>query len=123
MKILICESEEVLLAAIEFRLRKQGFEVSFCKKKSAVKDHLESTQPNLVIIDLDMGKKSGLEVVELVKTNSPATAVLLLAEPEDEEQILTGFELGIQDFLSKPFKPAELIIRVQRIIDLLPKSV
>jgi DNA-binding response OmpR family regulator len=116
MKILICESEEVLLAAIEFRLKKQGYQVVFCKKKSSVLEHLIKEDPDLVIVDLDMGKQSGLEIIKEVKEEKPKVAILMLADPEEEEQIMEGFNLGINDFLSKPFKPAELIIRVQRIL-------
>ncbi len=117
MKVLICESEEVLLAAIEFRLRKQGFEVAFCKKKTSVEEHVLKEDPDLVLIDLDMGKQSGLEIVRLVQQLQGAKAkTLLLADPDDEEKIVEGFSIGINDFLPKPFKPAELILRVRRIL-------
>ncbi|MBK8041212.1 MAG: response regulator transcription factor [Haliscomenobacter sp.] len=117
MKILICESEEVLLAAIEFRLRKQGFDVAFCKKKASVEEHVIKEDPDLVLIDLDMGKQSGLEIVRLVKQlQGDKAKTLLLADPDEEEQIVEGFSIGINDFLSKPFKPAELILRVRRIL-------
>lgn len=117
MKILICESEEVLLAAIEFRLRKQGYGVAFCKKKSSVLEQLIKENPDLVLVDLDMGKQTGLEIIQQIKVEKPAVSILMLADPEEEEKIIQGFEIGINDFLSKPFKPAELIIRVQRILD------
>jgi DNA-binding response OmpR family regulator len=117
MKVLICESEEVLLSAIEFRLRKQGFEVAFCKKKASVEEHVRREDPDLVLIDLDLGKQSGLEIVRQVQDIQQEKAkILLIADPEEEEEIMAGFVLGIQDFLPKPFKPAELILRVRRIL-------
>jgi len=116
-KILICESEEVLLTAIEFRLRKQGFEVSLCKKTSSLDDALRESHPDLAIIDLDMGEQSGLALVQNVKdTVGPGVSVLLLADPDAEEQIMQGFGMGIDDFISKPFKPAELLLRTRKIL-------
>lgn len=117
MKVLICESEEVLLSAIEFRLRKQGFDVAFCKKRASVEEHVQKEDPDLVLIDLDMGKQSGLDIVRQVQALQGSKAkVLLIADPDEEEQIMEGFAIGIQDFLPKPFKPAELILRVRRIL-------
>lgn len=117
MKVSICESEEVLLSAIEFRLRKQGYEVVFCKKKTSVEEHISKEDPDMVIVDLDMGKQSGLEIVRLIHVLQGEKAkVLLLADPEEEEKIMQGFEIGICDFLPKPFKPAELILRTRRIL-------
>lgn len=117
MKILIIESEEVLLSAIEFRLRKNGYEVVYCKKKASVEEHVKKEKPDLVIVDLDMGKQSGLEIVKQInELQGEHAAVLLLADPDDEDKIVAGFDLGIKDFLSKPFKPAELVLRVKRIL-------
>jgi DNA-binding response OmpR family regulator len=115
MKVLICESEEVLLAAIEFRLRKKGYEVVYCKKAGNVSELLQKEDPHLVVIDLDMGKNSGLNIVRTVKAEKPEAGILLLAEPDEEEQIMEAFALGVNDFISKPFKPSELLIRIRHI--------
>lgn len=124
MKVLIIESEEVLLSAIEFRLRKQGFEVAFCKKKTSVEEHIKKEDPDVVLVDLDMGKQSGLDIVQLVQAlQGDKAKILLIADPEEEAQIVKGFALGIQDFLPKPFKPAELILRVRRILGAFPDKV
>lgn len=57
--------------------------------------------PDLVLIDLDMGKQSGLEIVRLVKQlQGDKAKTLLLADPDEEEQIVEGFSIGINDFLS-----------------------
>jgi DNA-binding response OmpR family regulator len=119
MKIMICESEEVLLMAIEFRLRKQGYEVEICKKETDLGHALLSEKPNVVILDLDSGNKPGLEQLKVIKNIHPASGVLMLVDPDEEEKITKAFDMGLHDFISKPFKPAELLIRVQRIADAL----
>lgn len=117
MKILICESDEILLTAIEFRLSKQGFNVVLSKMQDSIKSELTAVDPDLVIVDMDMKKPAGMEVVKEVKGwRGDHTSVLLLADPDDEEGILEAFNEGISDFISKPFKPAELLIRVRRIL-------
>ncbi len=116
MKVLICESEEVLLTAIEFRLKKQGYDVKLCKHRADLPVYLTDS-PDLVLIDLDTEGGIGLDMIrEVRKEAKNPPEVLLLADPDEEEAILEGFQLGISDFLSKPFKPAELILRVRRIL-------
>jgi len=102
--------------AIGFRLRKQGFEVVICKKDMDLSRALIQEAPEVVIIDLDTGKESGLEFVSTVRSDRPESGILLLADPDDDSSILEGFSMGIDDFISKPFKPAELLLRVQRMV-------
>ncbi|GAB5552033.1 MAG: hypothetical protein Sapg2KO_16240 [Saprospiraceae bacterium] len=117
MKIMICESEEVLLMAIEFRLRKQGYEVEICKKDMDLGHALISEKPDVVIMDLDSGSQPGLVQLKTIKSIHPSSGTLMLVDPDKEEEITEAFEKGLHDFISKPFKPAELLIRVQRIAD------
>lgn len=118
MKILICESDEILLTAIEFRLSKQGFEVVLSKMQGDIGKEISDVAPDLVIVDMDMTEPAGMDVVKEVKGwRGDHTAVLLLADPEEESRIMEAFDLGVTDFISKPFKPAELLIRVRRILN------
>lgn len=117
MKILICESDEILLTAIEFRLSKQGFDVVLTKMQGDIGKEVSAESPDLVIVDMDMKKPAGMEVIREVKGwRGDHTQVLLLADPDEEDRIMEAFEAGISDFISKPFKPAELLIRVRRIL-------
>lgn len=119
MKVMICESEEVLLMAIEFRLKKQGYEVCICRKDMDLAETLVYEKPNLVLFDFNKGSESGLGPVRTIKEIHPPAGILMLADPDEEDGILDAFELGINDFISKPFKPAELLLRVQRIAEAL----
>ncbi|MEY3322967.1 MAG: hypothetical protein RLZZ417_2550 [Bacteroidota bacterium] len=117
-KIVILESEEILLSAIEFRLKKQGYQVIYCPKLTDILSFISSEKPNMVIVDLDMKKKKGLEIIEkLRKDYSSPLGILLVADPEEEENIMAAFDLNVDDFLPKPFKPAELILRARRIMN------
>lgn len=117
-KIVILESEEILLAAIEFRLKKQGYQVSYCPKDADILSFINKENPDMLIVDLDMKKKTGLDIIENIRKNySDLLRILLVANPDDEESIVKSFELNVADFLPKPFKPAELIIRTGRILN------
>jgi len=118
MKILICESDEILLTAIEFRLSKQGFDVVLSKMKGDIGKEIAEVAPDLVIVDMDMTEPAGMDVVKEAKGwRGDHTSVLLLADPEEEGRIMEAFAKGVTDFISKPFKPAELLIRVRRILN------
>ena len=117
-KIVILESEEILLSAIEFRLKKQGYQVLYCPKLSDILHFISVEKPNMLIVDLDMKKKTGLAIIEkLRKEYTSPLGILLVADPEEEESIMAAFELNVDDFLQKPFKPAELILRARRIMN------
>lgn len=116
MKVMICESEEVLLMAIEFRLKKQGYDVSICRKDMDLAETLVAEKPNVVLFDNNNGSK-GLTPIKTIREIHPPAGILMLADPDEENGILDAFDMGINDFISKPFKPAELILRVQRIAD------
>lgn len=116
MKVLICESEDILLAAIEFRLKKLGLEVLYSKKKGTILDSVQLSKPELVILDADMGKQAGMEIIQQIQNQSPESKILLLVDPDEEELTIKALNLGIDDFLSKPFKPSELILRVKKVL-------
>jgi DNA-binding response OmpR family regulator len=117
-KIVILESEEILLSAIEFRLKKQGYQVLYCPKLADILHFISIEKPNILIVDFDMKKKTGLAIIEkLRKEYTSPLGILLVADPEEEESILAAFDLNVDDFLPKPFKPAELILRARRIMN------
>jgi len=119
MKVLICESEEILLAAIEFRLKKQGLEVVYSKKKASILEDIVTHQPDLVIVDADMGRQAGLEIIQDIQNQGSSAKILLLVDPDEEELTSKALLMGIADFLSKPFKPSELILRVKKSLNIL----
>ena len=119
MKVLICESEEILLAAIEFRLKKQGLEVVYSKKKASILEDIQIQKPDLIIVDADMGRQSGLEIIQEIQAQDSQALILLLVDPDEDELTSKALKMGIADFLSKPFKPSELILRVKKVLNIL----
>lgn len=116
MKILICEDEEILMTAIELRLQKQGFELMKAKSGKIALEKLEKEMPDLCVCDVKSADISGLELTNYIRSVMKSTIpVILIGSLEDEELLLEGAGQGADDFIIKPFKPAELIIRIKRI--------
>lgn len=118
MRILVCESEEVLLTAIEFRLRKNGYKIDWAKTYEEVLEKIKLDRPDMFVIDIETEKMDGLALIEEIeKQTDSKLPILIMAEMESAEKILDAIQLGVNDFLIKPFKPVELVLRCQIILD------
>ena len=116
MKILICEDEEIMLTALEFRLKKQGYEVIRAEDGQVAIDKIQTEDPDLIIADIMMPHVSGLELITFVRQDQQKdTPVIVISALELDEVVLEASRLGANDFISKPFKPIELILRIKRI--------
>ena len=118
MKVLICEDEEIMLTAIEFRLQKAGFGVLRAKEGEQTLQMIETHQPELIVLDMVMPDTDCFEVISHIREKMKNEAPIILLAPieKDDEEVLEAFRLGITDFVTKPFKPTELILRIKRIL-------
>jgi DNA-binding response OmpR family regulator len=115
MKILIAEDDQLMIKMLEFRLKKDGHEVIITHDGREAVNKLEEFQPDLVITDIMMPYLSGLEVVSAVKKRYPiGTPVIILSGMGQENVVLEAFQLGADDYMTKPFSPNELSVRVRR---------
>lgn len=117
-KILVIEDDILMVKILEFILRKEGYELTIAKDGIEGIEKLNSVNPDLVITDIILPFKSGLEVISFVKENFNHIPVIVVSSMGEEEgTVLEAFNLGADDFVSKPFNPNELKIRVKRIFD------
>lgn len=116
MKILICEDEEIMLTALEFRLQRQGFEVMIAKNGKEALELIDKESPDLIVADIQMPFVSGLELIDELRTKRASTLpVIVISALEHDETVLEAFRLGATDFITKPFKPNELILRIRKV--------
>lgn len=116
MNILVCAAEEIMMTAIEFRLQKHGFKLITAQNNDEAINHLESGDIDLVVADLKTDDIDGLELLRYVRQVMKSDLPLIFAaEMSEEDTILDGIKEGANDFVVKPFKPAELIVRIKRI--------
>jgi len=118
MRILICDDDEALVSMIRFKLMREEIgEIDKTLDGREAMELLKQNQYDLIITDIHMPFHSGLEIITFVRTQlKKATPIIVLSAEGLEETVLQAFEIGANDFLSKPFSPAELMVRVKRLI-------
>ncbi len=117
MKILVAEDETIMQKTIELRLQKDGHEIVIAKDGRQALEQLEGFSPDLIITDIMMPYASGLEIIGVVR-NRPGkrTPIIILSGMGQEDVVLEAFKLGADDYITKPFSPNELSVRVKRFI-------
>ncbi len=116
-KVLIVEDEQMMLKALEFRLRKDGYTILVASDGKEALQLIDSEAPDAVITDLMLPFINGLEIVSYVKKEvSKKTGVIVLSKVGLEKTVLEAFDLGADDYIAKPFSPNELSIRIKRLL-------
>jgi DNA-binding response OmpR family regulator len=117
MKILVAEDEPMLLKTIELKLKKEGYEVIVTADGRQAAEQIESANPDMVITDIMMPYVSGLELINLLRQKlNRKTPIIILSAMEQEKVVMEAFELGADDYITKPFSLNELVIRVKRLV-------
>lgn len=116
-KIVLAEDNSVLSLLLKFRLEKDGYELLIAKNGKQAIELIEEENPDLILTDVMMDYISGLEVISHVRNKLESkTPILVFSSSGQEEMVLNAFNLGANDFMSKPLSPIELSIRVRRLL-------
>lgn len=110
-KILIVEDDFYLSKNIKLLLKKEGYETLTAAGCALAKDALEKEQPNLCLVDIMLPDGNGFELCAYIRQCSNLPVIVISAK-DDEESIVKGLELGADDYVTKPFKPKELLSRI-----------
>lgn len=114
-KILLAEDDELLAALLTFRLKKAGYHVTLANDGKEVKELLLNEFPDMVISDIMMPYFSGIELIDYIRNElGSKIPIIIISSAGNEENVLSAFELGANDFISKPVNPSELLVRVAR---------
>ena len=114
MRILIAEDEPITLMTMQLRLKKDGHEVFTASNGQEALALIQEHAPQLVITDMMMPFLSGLEVLSFVKKQARPVPVIVLSAMGQENVVVEAFTLGADDYITKPFSPNELALRVRR---------
>jgi|TARA_R100000789_G_C2981189_1_gene143512 DNA-binding response OmpR family regulator len=116
-KIVLAEDNSVLSLLLKFRLEKDGYTLYVAKDGKEAIEFIETENPDLILTDVMMDYFSGLEVISHVRNKLKSnTPILVFSSSGQEEMVLNAFNLGANDFMSKPLSPNELSIRVKRML-------
>jgi DNA-binding response OmpR family regulator len=110
-KILVVDDDPDILKVVSAFLELEGFKVYKASTIAEAKTLIERNSPDLVVLDIMLPDENGLEWLKEVKRFYPLTPILLLTAKSSVSDKVIGFELGADDYLSKPFEPLELVAR------------
>jgi len=117
-KILVVDDEIYIVHILDFSLGMEGYEVITALDGEQALDRMKAEKPDLVVLDIMMPKLDGYEVCKSIKSN-PATkqtpVILLSAKGRNVDQKL-GFDVGADDYITKPFSPRKLVERINQLL-------
>lgn len=118
-KILVVDDQLMFLKMVSFKLKKAGFTPVVAYNGEEAIEQFESENPLLVITDLNMPKKNGYEFIHYMRDiKGSHIPVLVVSMENKDESKVKAIQMGANDYMSKPFKPKELMSRVNRLISL-----
>jgi two-component system, OmpR family, response regulator AdeR len=113
--ILIVEDEAQIAEIIEGYLRQENYRTERARDGQQALSLFRSVRPDLIVLDLMLPKMGGLEVLRAVRANSHTPVICVTARAEEVDHLL-GLELGADDYVTKPFRPRELMARVRAVL-------
>ena len=116
MKILAVDDDLDLLKVIAFSLRQGGYLVVEVRDGPSALEACERERPDLVILDVNMPRLNGFEVLKRIRAGGSKTPVMMLTVRAAEEDQVRGLDLGADDYLAKPFSPKTLLARVRALL-------
>lgn len=117
-RVLVVDDESDIVALVAYHLAKSGYKVSTATSGAEALERTRQEHPALIVLDLMLPDMSGFDVLSSIRSEEPIadTPVLMLTARREEPDRIRGLSLGADDYLTKPFSPQELILRVNAIL-------
>lgn len=116
-RLLLVEDDKTIVENLTEFLSSEGFEIVSASGQARALELIAKEQFDLALLDVSLPDGNGFSVCKAIKTDSN-TPVIFLTASGDEYSTVTGFELGAEDYISKPFRPRELVSRIKNILRL-----
>lgn len=111
-RVLVVDDDAALSEMLGIVLRGEGFEPVFCGDGNAALGAFRDSQPDLVLLDLMLPGRDGVDVCRSIRAES-GTPIVMLTAKSDTVDVVVGLESGADDYIIKPFKPKELVARIR----------
>ena len=112
--ILVVDDDDALAEMIGIVLAQEGYNAQFCENGARAFEVFMRYSPDLVLLDLMLPGKNGIEVCEQIRASSNVPIIMLTAKDTESDEVI-GLELGADDYVTKPFSPLTLIARIKSI--------
>ena len=116
INVLVVEDEEDIRDLIHFNLFKNKYNVLLAEDGEKAISILQTEKVHLALLDIMLPKLSGLEICKIIKEKYPECLVVLVSARGEESDVIKGFEIGADDYISKPFSPKILLARVNAVL-------
>ncbi len=114
-KILIVDDERDICEILEFNLSNEGYDITCAHSAEEALEKLTSNH-SLILLDVMMGEMSGYKMAETLRRNNNNTPIIFLTAKDTENDMLTGFSVGGDDYILKPFSIKEVVARVKAVL-------
>ncbi|PPA71613.1 response regulator transcription factor [Jeotgalibacillus proteolyticus] len=115
-KVLVVDDEQSIVTLLKYNLEQAGFSVITALDGEEGKQKAIDEHPDLIVLDLMLPKKDGIEVCKQLRQEHIQTPILMLTAKDDEFDKVLGLELGADDYMTKPFSPREVVARAKAIL-------
>ena len=115
-RVLVVDDDVTLAEVVAGYLSRAGHEISRVTDGRSALQHIAQAPPDLVVLDLMLPEISGLEVCRRVRADHPNVLVIILTALSEQDDRIAGLEMGADDYLTKPFSPRELVLRVDSLL-------
>ncbi len=113
--ILVAEDEPKIVEVLRLYLERGGYQVEAAPDGAVALEAFRQSRPDLVLLDLNLPKVDGLEVCRQLRRGSSTPIIMLTARDEEADKLI-GLELGADDYVTKPFKPREVVARIRAVL-------
>ena len=114
-KILLIEDDPAIVENLSAFLKEEGFEVTAADGQTKAMEILESGRPDLILLDVTLAEGNGYSACTAIKMKYDIPVIFLTALG-DEFSVVTGLDMGADDYISKPFRPRELVSRMRSVL-------
>ena len=115
-KILVVDDEQSIVTLLKYNLETAGYIVEVAYDGEEALKKVETEQPELIVLDVMLPKKDGIEVCKTIRSDKNLVPILMLTAKDDEFDRVLGLELSADDYMTKPFSPREVVARVKAIL-------
>lgn len=116
-RILVVEDQEEIAALIKFKLKNAGHEVLHAENGKVGLEMAQTNLPDLILLDVMMPVMNGLEALKVLKGDDRLKSIpVIMLSKASEPAIVEGFKLGVEDYITKPFRSQEFIARIDAVL-------
>ena len=115
-KVLVVDDEQSIVTLLKYNLEQAGYIVEVAYDGEEALEKVSNTNPDLIVLDVMLPKKDGIEVCKTIRSDKNLVPILMLTAKDDEFDRVLGLELGADDYMTKPFSPREVVARVKAIL-------